>query len=214
VIGFKPTTTHPRHRHTRSSPSPFFTKTIVIGKNGQPVYADQQQQYDTNHEKVKHVSSLQQQLSPSPVAFTSSNIGMNESILPTTTPLDFSNFIYPSYDSSNTGRLLAVETSGSFTESNQTTPTTQSSYTVAANTDGVAVMALPLMEPLDEIPEESKTKKKKNVVSNTKTDGNKKTRPSPRKGMVRREFQRRFLWFTNSRKSKKEDLQKLCSTMV
>ena len=48
VIGLNRTaTTHPGHRHTRSSPASFFTKKIVISKDGRPVYAhEQQQQYD------------------------------------------------------------------------------------------------------------------------------------------------------------------------
>jgi hypothetical protein len=223
VVGLvQPATAHPRHRHTRSSPSSFFTtKKIVIAKNGRPVNAEetqqrrrQQQHYDAgNHQK-----KVEQQLSPTAGGGTTCAVGTNETQQQTKTiPLDFSIFVHPSYGSSNNkGRLLAVETSGSFTDSNQTTPTTQSSSSVG---DGVVVMALPLMEPLEEIPEKkttTKTAKKQNVVasSTNKNDGKSNSRPSPRKGMVRREFQRRFLWFTHHRKSKKEELQKLCSTMV
>jgi hypothetical protein len=229
VVGLvQPATPHPRHRHTRSSPSSFFTmKKIVIAKNGRPVNAKetklrQQQHYDSDN----HLKKVEQQLSPTAVGasiavVTTCAVGTNEAQQQTKTiPLDFSNFVHPSYGSSNNkGRLLAVETSGSFTDSNQTTPTTQSSSSVG---DGVVVMALPLMEPLEEIPEKKtttkkkKTAKKQNVVasSTNMNDGKGNSRPSPRKGMVRREFQRRFLWFTNHRKSKKEELQKLCSTMV
>eukprot|EP00539_Tryblionella_compressa_P006319 CAMPEP_0178757560 /NCGR_PEP_ID=MMETSP0744-20121128/13888_1 /TAXON_ID=913974 /ORGANISM="Nitzschia punctata, Strain CCMP561" /LENGTH=428 /DNA_ID=CAMNT_0020411807 /DNA_START=325 /DNA_END=1611 /DNA_ORIENTATION=- len=127
-------------------------------------------------------------------------------------------------------KQLVVTTAGSFADSFNTIPTAayESSSSEPPNDAGVvAVVALPLREQLEEIPEQAlSTPKKKQPQPQLP-----QSQPQQqRKGMVRREFQRRLMWFKrnkkdgagnksssnneskNIKKQKQKKTQQLCTT--
>ncbi|KAG7337984.1 hypothetical protein IV203_020644 [Nitzschia inconspicua] len=88
----------------------------------------------------------------------------------------------------------ATGPSYSFSESYQTSPTiyeSSSEQQVAIAQDGVEIGSSPLLQ-MSELPEQSPPHQ-------------------PRKGMVRREFQRRFLWFTSSSNKKNKNSSTLAA---